>query len=510
MCGSAEFLDRQAGMINALLSNVRADGLLYYPADSDGPAKNTSYPDVNGILALACENQYQMDGDHRWLDWIELLGTGLEKVAVRTQDRAYYPPECSIDPAGKWSWTLRGKAGLPYVPPEEPYLDQQGLEGTVKFEQAYTIRALVRANQYSPSQKYTELLQSLLRFCLKPGMWENTSLQGYLGNEHGIFGGHFHGNTAALLALLDLGQSQKNVWLRQFVREAYERAIHTGAVHVGWFPGWIMPTKYGRPAGVHIATEGDSLGEMIELAVRLADAGVGEYWDDIDSIARNQLAEQQFCSRQLLKEMSGGAPGIEEFVGGFTQIFSNPPNIASAVPAMYGCCSANGSIGLYYAWHGITRFNGNVATVNLFLNRASEWMDVDSYLPYEGKVVLHNKKAKTALVRVPNWLEMEDVVSFVDDRVTKPFLSGRYLVFDGLSSGATVRLEFPVPQRTDNYTIDDTRYKITFRGSTVMDLEPRVQDKSQVALYQRQHYKAAQCPTRKTRRFVADKILPLQ
>ena len=321
---------------------------------------------------------------------------------------------------------------------------------------------------------------------------------------------NFHGNTAALLALLDVAQAQRNVWLREFVREAYERGIHTGAVHVGWFPGWIMPTKYGRPAGVHIATEGDSLGEMIELAVRLADAGIGEYWDDIDSIARNQLAEQQFCDRQLLKQMSGGAPGIEDYVGGLTQIFSNPPNIASAVPGMYGCCSANGSIGLYYAWHGITRLSGDVATVNLFLNRASEWMDVDSFLPFEGRVVLHNKKAKTALVRIPNWIEMEDVHAFVNDRVTKPSSSGRYLVFDGLSAGQAVRLEFPVPERTDSYTIDDTKYKIAFRGSTVVDLEPRVKDKGQVALYQRDSFKATQCPMRRIRRFVADKILPLQ
>lgn len=511
MCGSDEFLDRQAGMIAALLSNVREDGLLYYPADSDGPAKNSSYPDVNGILALACENHYNMDGHRQWLDWIQLLATGLDKVAIRVQDRAYFPPECSIDPAGNWHWTLRGgKAELPYVPPQEPYLDQQGLEGTVKFEQAYAIRALVRAHRYAPNQTYSELLQRFLRFCLKPGMWENVTLEGYLGNEHGIFGGHFHGNTAALLALLDVAQAEKNVWLKEFVREAYEHAIHTGVVQVGWFPGWIMPTKYGRPASVHIATEGDSIGEMIELAVRLADAGIGEYWDDVDSMVRNQLAEQQLCSRKLLSDMSGGAPGIEDFVGGFTQIFSDPPNIASAIPAMYGCCSANGSIGLYYAWHGITRFHQGVATVNLFLNRASEWMDIDSYLPYEGKVELHNKKAKTALVRIPRWVEMEDVRSYVDNRMTKPSISGRYFIFDGLSAGATIRMEFPNPERTDSFTIDDKRYRITFRGSTVLDLEPRVHNPGLVALYQRNQFKATQAPSRKTRRFVAENVLPLQ
>ncbi|MFO1094303.1 MAG: hypothetical protein U0992_13505 [Planctomycetaceae bacterium] len=65
-------------------------------------------------------------------------------------------------------------------------------------------------------------------------------------------------------------------------------------------------------------------------------------------------------------------------------------------PSVAGCCTANGAQGYYYAWHGITRFDQGVATVNLFLNRASPWMDIDSHLPYAGKVVLHNKTAHTA------------------------------------------------------------------------------------------------------------------
>jgi hypothetical protein len=97
-----------------------------------------------------------------------------------------------------------------------------------------------------------------------------------LGNEHGVFGGHFHGNLGALLALLDVAWVQKNTWLKQFVSEAYATAVRYGTVRIGWFPGWAMPTKYGRPPAVLIATEGDTIGEMIELVVRLADAGLGE------------------------------------------------------------------------------------------------------------------------------------------------------------------------------------------------------------------------------------------
>jgi hypothetical protein len=238
----------------------------------------------------------------------------------------------------------------------------------------------------------------------------------------------------------------------------------------------------------------------------LADAGLGEYWDDVDAIARNQLAEQQYCSPTLLREVSHGAPHIEDYVGGFTE--SSSPT--AAPPEMYGCCSANGSIGLYYAWHGITRFNDGVATVTLFLNRASSWMDIDSYLPYEGRVELHNKQARMALVRVPNWVELKEVRSFVNNGSARPATSGRYLVFADLQKGETIRLEFPNPESKEEHTIGGQRYQVSLRGSTVIDIQPRASDPGLVQLYQRSHYKAQTAPMRTVRRFAAEKILPLQ
>ena len=67
-----------------------------------------------------------------------------------------------------------------------------------------------------------------------------------------------------------------------------------------------------------------------------------------------------------------------------------------------GCCTGNGVRALYHAWEGITRFAEGVATVNLFLNRAAPLV-VESHLPYAGRVVLRNKQAHTAIVRIPNW-----------------------------------------------------------------------------------------------------------
>jgi hypothetical protein len=72
MCGSDEGLDREYGMMKTMLSNVHDDGLLYCPADSSREIKDTSYPLIDGLMALACENHYELDGNPRWLDWIQV------------------------------------------------------------------------------------------------------------------------------------------------------------------------------------------------------------------------------------------------------------------------------------------------------------------------------------------------------------------------------------------------------------------------------------------------------
>ena len=136
-------------------------------------------------------------------------------------------------------------------------------------------------------------------------------------------------------------------------------------------------------------------------------------------------------------------------------------------------------------------------------------MDVDSYLPYEGKVVLHNKQAHTAMIHIPAWVESDKIQCFVNDSAVIPPRAGRYLMFEELKEQDKIRLEFPVPESTDKYTINGREYKVSFRGSTVVDIEPRNTGPKLYPLYQRDLFKANKAPLRKIRRFVADRIIPL-
>jgi hypothetical protein len=137
-------------------------------------------------------------------------------------------------------------------------------------------------------------------------------------------------------------------------------------------------------------------------------------------------------------------------------------------------------------------------------------MDIQSYLPYEGKVVLHNKRSRTALVRLPAWLSSDQVNCFLNDKSTQPSRLDNQLVFENLKEKDEIRLEFPVHEETSQITIYRTKYTLTHRGSTIVDIRPRKSDLKMYPLYERDFMKTTKAPMRKVTRFVTETILPLQ
>lgn len=50
------------------------------------------------------------------------------------------------------------------------------------------------------------------------------------------------------------------------------------------------------------------------------------------------------------------------------------------------CCTGNGTRSIYYLWDHALRYEGGHLRVHLLMNRVSEWADVLSHVPYEGRV----------------------------------------------------------------------------------------------------------------------------
>ena len=126
--------------------------------------------------------------------------------------------------------------------------------------------------------------------------------------------------------------------------------------------------------------------------------------------------------------------------------------------------------------------------------------------------MLHNKRAHTVLVRIPSWVEVGRLTCFVNGLAVNTALTGNTVVLKGLESGDTIRIQFPVSETTDQYTIGDTTYTVTFRGSMVVDVQPRQTDseadRDKYPFFARAHLKATRAPLRKVRRFVTDNLIP--
>ena len=166
--------------------------------------------------------------------------------------------------------------------------------------------------------------------------------------------------------------------------------------------------------------------------------------------------------------------------------------------------------------------------MNLLLNRASPWIDVDSYLPYEGKVVIRNKTARKLSVRIPGWVDQRAVQSVVNEKKSSPFWAGRYLVFEGLAPKDVVTITFPMVETTETYTLKwkqedfwfegtnpGTDWKapakpdqFTFRikGNTVIEVTPKYEG-GEYALYQRDYFKQNKAPMKEVTRFVSDRVV---
>ena len=124
-------------------------------------------------------------------------------------------------------------------------------------------------------------------------------------------------------------------------------------------------------------------------------------------------------------------------------------------------------------WDSIVERAGDEVRVNLLLNRASEWLDVDSYLPAEGKVVLHIKDAERVAVRMPEWCRAKDVQVSVGEEQRAAVVEGNLVKLRWLRPGDCVTLKFPLPERVVHRLIVQEPYKLVLRGSNVVSIDPK-------------------------------------
>ena len=507
--GSTQGPEIEEGMLAAVFKNTSHDGLIYDEERPDRPWNSgigygvKSWKEdyaclaVNGRLIRAFHHYHQVTGDASWVDRMNRTARKMIELAIEKDDYAYYP---NVGLGTDFSYPKHSG----WVHTREPIGPQEGAEGATTFFMSQPLRGLMRYYRQTGDKRALELSRKMKNLVLDPRFWGGyEDLDKPLGGARAHFWGHYHGNTATLRALLEYAAIADDWTVKEFVRDGYEWARHHSVPRLGLFPEvWFRGS--GR-------TETCALGDMIALAIQLSDEGVGDYWDDADHYVRNGLVEAQMVDEAEMERLVAagpvrppyspwGAPTewrfdiglqpqsmpkqeltndvLKRAFGGFSQVVG----AHYQYPFQMHCCNGNAPQALYVVWEGIVRRRGMTTEVNLFLNRRSPWLDVESWLPYEGRVQLHVKVPGRVAVRIPSWISRSHLRWQLDGADAVPELTGRYAIFDGLRPGQTIDVGFAL--HTESVSLpnlqisgmnpkeEQREYHVQFRGTTAVSLAP--------------------------------------
>ena len=104
-----------------------------------------------------------------------------------------------------------------------------------------------------------------------------------ISKDRRLFQGHLAGLTYTLTGLMEYACVANDAYVKEWVRQGYEYFRNFGLARIGMF------------------SENVTNNQPAEVAIKLSDAGVGDYWDDVDQYVRNTIAEDQFVDLELLK-----------------------------------------------------------------------------------------------------------------------------------------------------------------------------------------------------------------
>ncbi len=342
---------------------------------------------------------------------------------------------------------------------------------------------------------------------------------------------HFHMHTYSLLAMLEYALGTGDDKMLELSRRGFEHGKANGDVLLGYFPentGDAFIKLYGMQT-----TELCEVADMIALGLKLSAAGAGDYWDDVDRWIRNIFAEGQLTPAKavLLERYVSSLPVtpvdhdmlmpdrslpsgygttdrvIERNIGGFagwTQLND------WGTPGIMHCCTGNGTRTVYYIWDHILTYADGKLHVNLLLNRASPWADVDSHIPYTGQVDVKIKKAVDLAVRIPEWVKPGATRCLVSGTKRALRFEGRYAQVGAVKPRDVVTLTFPIAEHTEtvwhpqDFEKQGQKYTLLVKGNTVVAIDPPGRT---CPFFQRGHYRDNSTRWRKIERFVSNERL---
>lgn len=512
-CGDESHLDIEQGILEQHLRMIDPnDGIPYAPWSEkrpwhaghfafgyEGSKDDWCWAGLPGLYLRTLSGWMAARGESWMEEAIHKLVGGVEKMLVFKEDYAYFP-DAGIG-LHQYAYPRSG-----WTHDREPEGEQVCCEGSELDTQARTLHGLSAWYAISGDTKARKLMDAQTKFILKHKMWGGLVEEiGVCGAEQGHGHSHHHGRLSGLRAVMAYGMATGNDHAMEFARRGYENMRTFMVPRIGW----VAANGVGDAP---VWMEGCCHAGLIWLAIRLSDAGLGDYWDDVDAMVRNMLTEQQMTDVEKIRTLTEHFPDTsdrfklpgevhrcdhEEYVGLFgawSDFNCIPPTV------LMGCCQGNASMALGYAHEAALRCKGDTAEINLLINRSSPLVDVDSFIPYSGKVLINNKAAKRIAARVPSWVDRKHLTCSVNQTKVEIPIIGNRVFLDGLAAGDTIELTFPTRKSTDRYTVHNRVWRqnktatFRFRNGTVVDVSPKVNPAGGISIFDRGYFETTEAP----------------
>jgi len=407
------------------------------------------------------------DQNPKWREASDKLAAGLKRIVVDKGSYGYIP--------------LRGFGPNAQVsnddPPPEP-------GSQYAFLAAWVIIGLVQYQRATESPLALELAGKLVNYlkdhagCYEPdGTW--------------IGFPHFHCHTHGIQAMLEYGLLTNSRDLMQFCIQSYEHGKTRGNDLVGFFPEFYRDPNYPSVEICEVA-------DMVAVSSKLALSGAHDAWEDLDRWARNHFAEGQNTyadwiydhaarySREDHWTLNESTEDVaERSIGAFGGWLTGSDFFEGRMGPFMHCCTGNATRAIYYLWESILKDEGDRVKINLLLNRTSPSLDMDSYIPFEGRVEMKMKQPRRLSIRIPAWTDRKKVMCRVNDQPRQFAWNEGYIDVGWANSGQRVSVEFPIQVRPIETVMGGKSYGLRIKGNEVVNIQP---DGKICPIYQRDHY----------------------
>lgn len=280
--------------------------------------------------------------------------------------------------------------------------------------------------------------------------------------------------------------------------------------------------------------------ELTQSALSLTRLGFDEYWDEIDRVSRNHVAEAQFLDpsewvqskaargRILDKETwvyESYSPDLETLpyddyrdvvqrsVGGF--MWTSVDEHLFVPASLMLCCSAHALRTLHLLWQNALTEDINGLTINLHYNAENRLGEVISYEPFVGKTSVVPRKKSKLRIRIPEYAVGSKVRGTRAGSPCSIEVRGRYADFGEVTAGEEYSLEFDLkPRLTEegqheflnkncSTLVQVKRCQARWRGNTVIDISPECKEEKRV--YKRRHLDTDQVKLEEATHFLSGK-----